>query len=183
MISRDRYSFDDSSCSFLRWFASRHLEVGDGRWLGDRTDKALQIGSQFLRSTPLSGYDNLAIGVDDEFGVWSITQGMFQAVVHVVTNPRNLGTEGPFCFVNMHQPFLDIERCDVSVVFGMSECLVDVIELHTLGLIVALDCLQTGDISKKRWSGQAAKHQHCVTAPQACGREITTLLINRPHGG
>ena len=108
---------------------------------------------------------------------------MFQVVVHVVTNPRNPGTESPFCFINMHHSFLDTERCDVSVVFGVSECLVDVIELHTLGLIVALDCLQTGDITKKRWSGEATKYQNGVTATQTCRRKITALFVNRAHGG
>ena len=108
---------------------------------------------------------------------------MLQVVVHVVTNPWNLGTESPFCVIHMHQSFLDTERCDVSVIFRMSECLVDVVEPHALRLIVTLDCLQTGDIAKKRWSGQAAEHQYGVTATQACGREITALLINHPHGG
>ena len=65
----------------------------------------------------------------------------------------------------------------------MGECLVDVIERYTLGLIVALDCLQTGDITKKRWSGQAAKYQYGVTAAQTSRRKITSLFINGSHDG
>ncbi len=67
----------------------------------------------------------------------------------------------------MQQSFFESKRRDVAVVFGMSERLVDEENLHTFGTKVSMDRLQTGDISNKGGSGQAAEDQDRVTAPQA----------------
>jgi hypothetical protein len=46
----------------------------------------------------------------------------------------------------MHQPFSEVERCDVTVGFRVRKCLVNVEKLDTFGFVIALHCLQTGDI-------------------------------------
>ena len=59
----------------------------------------------------------------------------------------------------------------------MGESFVDIIELDTLGREVALDRLQTGDVSNERRSRQAAEDEYRVLAEQPARREFFALIV------
>ncbi len=59
----------------------------------------------------------------------------------------------------MPQSFLMIKGRNVAVIPRMRQGFVDVEELDAFGVIVSVDRLQTGGVSKKRGSGQATKDE------------------------
>ena len=69
-------------------------------------------------------------------------------------------------FLNVHQSLIQIEWRYVAIGLRMGQSLIDVIELDAQGRIIAVHCLQTGDIPQERRSRQTAKHQHGVMSLQ-----------------
>ena len=59
----------------------------------------------------------------------------------------------------MPQSFLMIKGRNVAVIPRMRQGFVDVEELDAFGVVVSVDRLQTGGVSKKRGSGQATKDE------------------------
>jgi len=59
----------------------------------------------------------------------------------------------------------------------MRERLVDVVEVHALATVVALNCLQTGDIAKEGGSGQTAKHKDAVFAAEFTERKLSAFGV------
>ena len=84
----------------------------------------------------------------------------------------------------MHQPFLDSERTEIIVIFRVRQRLIDVEKLHTFGLIVQLYRLQTGDVSDKRRSGQAAEYQDLVVFIRQITNvdQITQVIMDNDIG-
>lgn len=63
----------------------------------------------------------------------------------------------------MQESLFDRGSFNKAVRFRMRESFVNVIEVDLI-VIVSIDSLQTGDILKKRRSGEAAKHHDRVLA-------------------
>jgi hypothetical protein len=73
-----------------------------------------------------------------------------------------------FSLLRVGEPL--VQRVRLHVVAGqlrMGQRFVNEEELDALGTVIAINRLQTGDVPKKRRSGQTAKSQHRVMSPQA----------------
>lgn len=62
----------------------------------------------------------------------------------------------------MQQSLVQGEWLNVAIGFRMGECFVDVVELDALGCKISLDRLQTGDVTEKWRSGEAAEYQYGI---------------------
>ena len=59
----------------------------------------------------------------------------------------------------------------------MGEGFVDVVELHALRHVVFINRLQTGDVSQKRWSREAAEDENRITSLQAAELELAAVFV------
>jgi hypothetical protein len=50
-------------------------------------------------------------------------------------------------FLDVHQPLLERKRLDVAVQLRMSKSFIDIVKVDTLRCVIAVDSLQTGDVS------------------------------------
>ena len=91
---------------------------------------------------------------------------MLEIVRHGVGKPRDPRVELPAGSGDMLESLLDGYGLDESITFRMGKGFVNIIErqFFTLLPIVVMDCLQTGDITQKGRSGQAAEDDHGMPA-------------------
>jgi len=87
---------------------------------------------------------------------------MLEIVRHGVGKPWDSRVELPAGGRDMLESLLDGYGLDESVAFRMGKGFVDIVEDELLALlpVIMLNCLQTGDITKERGSGQAAKDEN-----------------------
>jgi hypothetical protein len=142
----------------------------------NRTDQFFEVRAQRFGITPESLADNFSLRVEDELSVGRAAKSYFDVIFHRVADPRNLRTKSLFGNRNVFEAFFEIEGRDVVVDLGVFYGFVNVKELNFVA-VVAVHGFQTGNISKKRRSGQAPEIDDGVLSTQVGEIEFRSVFV------
>ena len=154
------------------------LEVGDG---GSGFGWADEIGEIFAKAVgiaPVSGANDVALGVDDEFGVVTISKGVFDLVIGSVGEPGPLRVEAALRFFEVKKAVAQRGWLDQAVALGVGEGFIDVVEFDLEGREITMDRFQTGNVTNEGWSSEAAKNDDRIVVFEFFGEgELVAIKI------